>query len=93
MRVYFKSFGPLRRAIGESVIEVSVKEDATVWDVITVVIESTGESLSKLILDDGSISGNLIVLLNKRDITNLEGLNTRVSPDDEIAILPHVQGG
>ncbi len=74
-------------------IEVSVKEDATVGDVIAAVIEASGEGLSQLIMEDDSISGNLIILLNKRDTNRLEGLNTLVAPDDEVAILPHVQGG
>lgn len=93
LRVFFKSFGPIRRVIGESVIELKVGSEFTIRDVINFAIESYGDKLKQLILEETKLSGNLIVLLNGRDTNRLDGLDTKVSPDDEITILPHVQGG
>ena len=39
------------------------------------------------------ISGNLIILLNMRDIDALDGQDTLVQEGDEVTLLPHVQGG
>jgi molybdopterin converting factor small subunit len=44
-------------------------------------------------MEGNRISGNLILLLNKRDIDTLAGEGTIVKEGDEIAVLPHVQGG
>ena len=52
-----------------------------------------GDELSRLILHDGEISGNLIVMLNKKDVETLGGIDIVVHDGDEVAILPHVQGG
>jgi len=93
LRVFFKSFGPIRRAAGAAVIELDVDESSTIQDVIQKAIELLGMQLSHLIMTNGKVSGNLILLLNGRDTQRFDGLNTIVSEDDEVIILPHVQGG
>jgi molybdopterin converting factor small subunit len=76
------------------VVELEVPEGTSVQGVIDALIEMKGDSLRRLILDEGELSGNLIVLLNKRDAATLnDGLRTVVSDGDEVALLPHVQGG
>ena len=42
---------------------------------------------------DGTVDGNLIVMLNKKDVATIGGIGLGVSEGDEIALLPHVQGG
>lgn len=93
MYVRFKSFGPLRRLIGEGTIDLEVEEDSTVFQVVATVIEKWGADAEKLVMDGDEISGNLIVLLNMKDIDTLGGVSIPVKDGDEIAILPHVQGG
>ena len=93
LRVLFKSFGPIRRLLGRKIIEVDVPEGSTVRSVIDKVIDQSGEELSELIMEKDKISGNLIVILNKKDVETLGGVGITVSEGDEIAILPHVQGG
>ena len=77
----------------EKVIDVEVPNDSTVRQVIIRVIEMGGEELRKLIMHDDDISGNLIVILNKKDVETLGGIDIVVHDGDEVAILPHVQGG
>ena len=72
---------------------MDVPDDATVRQVIVRVIEIGGSELARLIIDGDRISGNLIIMLNKKDVNTLNGVDTIVEEDDEIAILPHVQGG
>ena len=93
LRVLFKSFGPIRRLLGKKVIEVDVPEGSTVRQVVNTIVEQSGEELSKLIMDKDRISGNLIVILNKKDVEPLGGVDIVVREGDVIAILPHVQGG
>ena len=94
MQVTFKSFGPIRRLLQKQIIRLEVSEDCNVRGVIDAVVRAHGDALKRLILEDGEISGNLIVLLNKKDIaTTSEGLNTKVHDGDEVVLLPHVQGG
>jgi molybdopterin converting factor small subunit len=93
MLIKFKSFGPIRRILTKQLIEVSVPEGATVLQVIQIVADLGGSDLKNLILNDGTIDGNLIVMLNKKDVSTIGGVGLTISDGDEIALLPHVQGG
>ena len=93
MLVRFKSFGPIRRLLEKQSIEVEVQEGATVLQVIQKVADIGGPALKDLILKDEGIDGNLIVMLNKKDVSTIGGVDLVVSNGDEIALLPHVQGG
>jgi molybdopterin converting factor small subunit len=93
LEVQFKSFGPLRIVLGVSSMTVNVPDGASVREVILKVLEIGGPSLEKLVLERGKISGNLIVMLNRVDVSRLDGLDTQVHENDEVTLLPHVQGG
>jgi molybdopterin converting factor small subunit len=93
MIVRFKSFGPIRRLLDEQIMEVEVPSGSTVLQVVQRVAEIGGANLKDLILKNGGIDGNLIVMLNKKDVSTLGGIEISVSEGDEIALLPHVQGG
>ncbi|TFH09365.1 MAG: hypothetical protein E4H14_04590 [Candidatus Thorarchaeota archaeon] len=93
MLVRFKSFGPIRRYLENQLIEVEVPERATVLQVIRIVADLGGSDLKDLILKNGEIDGNLIVMLNKKDVSTISGVEHSVNEGDEIALLPHVQGG
>jgi molybdopterin converting factor small subunit len=77
----------------EKIIDVEVPTDSTVRHVVNRVVELGGEELRKLIMHNDDISGNLIVMLNKKDVETLGGIDIVVHDGDEVAILPHVQGG
>ncbi len=93
MKVTVKPFGPVRRVCGVESFSLEMEVDATINDVISGAIKKVGPRLEELLMDNGQVSGNFIIMLNKRDINTLSGLHTIVHDGDEIAILPHVQGG
>ena len=83
----------MRRLLREKIIDVEVPIDSTVRQVVERVVKLGGEDLRKLIMHKDDISGNLIVMLNKKDVETLGGIDIVVHDGDEVAILPHVQGG
>ena len=93
MLIKFKSFGPIRRLLEKQLIEVEVPDGTTVLQVLQTVADLGGTALKDSILKNGNIDGNLIVMLNKKDVSTIGGVNLMVSDGDEIALLPHVQGG
>ena len=93
MLIRIKSFGPIRRILENQLIEVEVPEGATVLQVVQIVADVGGAKLQDLIFKNGRIDGNLIVMLNKKDVSTIGGVELIVSEGDEIALLPHVQGG
>jgi molybdopterin converting factor small subunit len=74
-------------------VELDVPEDSTVLQVVQQAVELGGESLRDLVIENGKIDGNLIIMLNKRDVSTLGGVDILVKEGDEVALLPHVQGG
>lgn len=93
MYIRFKTFGPLRRVIGEREVSLEVPDASTISSVIERIIDRWGSHAEELIMDNGQVSGNLIIMLNMKDVFTLDGLNTTIQPNDEVTILPHVQGG
>ena len=93
MIVRFKSFGPIRRHLKRQVMEVEVPDGSTVRQIIEKVAELGGKALQDLILRNGDIDGNLIIMLNKKDVSTIGGVEISVTEGDEVALLPHVQGG
>jgi len=91
--VRFKAFGTVRQHLGKKIVELDVPEKSTVFQVIQAVIELGDHSLRELLLEQGKTSGNLIVLLNRKAVSTLGGMDISVNDGDEIAVLPHVQGG
>ncbi|MFX1260892.1 MAG: MoaD/ThiS family protein [Promethearchaeota archaeon] len=89
----FKSFGPIRRMLDTQVLTVDVPDGSTIRNVVDTVLEIGGPELEQIIMEGDKISGNLIIMLNKKDVATLAGEDTPVNQDDEIAMLPHVQGG
>jgi molybdopterin converting factor small subunit len=74
-------------------IELDVPEDSTILQVVQLVVQLGGEPLRDLVIENGKIGGNLIIMLNKRDVSTLGGVDITVKEGDELALLPHVQGG
>lgn len=83
----------MRKLLKEKVIDVEVPDNSTVRQVVDRVVEIGGKELQKILFYEGDISGNLIVILNKKDVETLGGIDIVVHDGDEVAILPHVQGG
>ncbi|TFG13330.1 tRNA (N(6)-L-threonylcarbamoyladenosine(37)-C(2))-methylthiotransferase [Candidatus Thorarchaeota archaeon] len=93
MKVNIKFFGPIRREIGSKTIAVDVPPESSVGYVIHDMAKRYGKRVRRLIMNSDGISGNLIILLNRKEIGRLDGWNTPVNEGDTITILPHIQGG
>jgi molybdopterin synthase sulfur carrier subunit len=60
-------------------------------------LERLGSKLPKrfreLVFEGQDVSKNVIILVNRRGIRELEGLETKLKDGDEVALLPPVSGG
>jgi sulfur-carrier protein len=55
--------------------------------------ERHGEPFRRRILPEGRLSETIIVLVNGQHILHLDGLDTRLQPEDTISLFPMVAGG
>lgn len=86
-------YGSLRELAGERDIEVALADGAAIRDLISRLVELRPILAERLLDEDGNIPRSVNVFVNGRDIRDLSGLDTPVTPDDEVTILPPAAGG
>lgn len=84
-----KLFGGLRKTAGSSQVEGS---GVTIREVLEHICIQN-EPLRKSIFDGRELHPHVRVILNGHDSELLQGLETPVSKDDQIAIFPPIAGG
>ena len=74
---------------------VEIDADGTVKDALEKVFEVYGDLFKNSVVDreTGNIKRYIIVAVNRKDIRHLNGLDTALTANDEIAILPAAAGG
>ena len=68
-------------------------EGADVGEVLNALAQAHPETKGQLFGDDGSLNRYVNVYLNDEDVRVLDGLETPVSADDTLVILPAMAGG
>jgi molybdopterin synthase sulfur carrier subunit len=87
--VSVRLFANLREIVGEPRI---VLEASTIREVLTA-LRSEHPALQPLLCDDGEVRPYITILVNGKNIRDVEALATMVSDGDEVAIFPPVSGG
>jgi len=86
-------FAGLRRIAGAKTMEVSLEADATVRDLIQAIGAISPELHAQLLNDEDGLSSTIHVMINGRHATLLNGLDTVIPDDAEIALIPQMAGG
>jgi len=94
MAVTLKFLGALRHASGKDKLALECKTAASVLDLI-IELSEEAPSLRRSLLDEQleTPKPNAIILVNGREISVLEGLETKVEDGDEVVFVPVVHGG
>ncbi len=92
-KVKFLFFSALQDLTKTNKVEIDV--GGTVNAALEKTFEIYGDILKNRIIDreSGNIRRYIIVAVNRKDIRYLNGLNTALTENDEIAILPAAAGG
>ncbi len=81
----------LRKHINnQAVVEAS---GGTIRELIEDIATSFPEFKQKVVADDGQLHRFINVYANDEDVRYLDGMDTKVSDGDTVAILPAVAGG
>ncbi|MHA2081703.1 MAG: MoaD/ThiS family protein [Candidatus Thorarchaeota archaeon] len=92
MKVTLQFRGPLAKKFQEGAIEISLKRDASLSDLLSKVIE--GEESVREVWDSPEvIDRDALVLCNEADIGLSGGLDTKLNEGDVIVVLPLIHGG
>jgi len=92
MKVTLRFRGPLAKKFKEGVIEVELDNDASLSDLLSLVIESEG-SVREVWSNPEMIDRDALILCNGADIGLSGRLDTRLNEEDIIVVLPLIHGG
>ncbi|MEM2964361.1 MAG: ubiquitin-like small modifier protein 1 [Candidatus Bathyarchaeia archaeon] len=95
MKVKVKFFAALRDLAGLKEADVELADGSTVTDLLQELTNRFGEPFKKYVFDEktGKPRGYLQFLLDGRNISNIEGFNTKLKGGENFAIIPPVGGG
>lgn len=94
MAITLKFIGVLRHALGADSLAVNCKKTTSLMDLVN---EVTREAplLRRSLLDEqlDEPKPNALILVNGKEISVLNGLDTNVKDGDEVVFVPVVHGG
>ena len=97
MNIRVKFFGVFRSAAKTSELTIQIQEDnPTVKSVISsLVSQESLASLREVLLDNETADPrpNALIIVSGREIGTLDGLETTLTEDDELSLLPIAHGG
>jgi len=97
VNVHVKLFGVFRSAAKTNEVDIQVREEnATVKSIISqLVSQESYASLRQLLLDSATADPrpNALIMVSGREINTLDGLETKLTENDELSLLPVAHGG
>ena len=94
MTITVKLIGALRHISGKNQLNINNQECKFLKELINTVIEETPELKSILKCQQTNDSNNnMLILVNGREISVLNGLETKLNDGDEVVFVPVVHGG
>ncbi len=94
MAVKLTFLGALRHACGKSTLAVDCQENSSVLDLVHLV-SLQAPTLRRNLLDEqlDEPKANALILVNGKEISILDGLETKLKDGDEVVFVPVVHGG
>lgn len=97
MNIHLKFYGVFRTAAKTNGFDLEVEDDlSTVRSVVCkIASQDRFAGLKHLLFDNESIDPrpNALIMVSGREINTLKGLDTELSDNDELALLPVAHGG
>jgi molybdopterin synthase sulfur carrier subunit len=94
MTIAIKFIGSLRHVLGTGELALSCKSYVAIRELMNEIIKELPE-LKRSLIDQqfGDPRPNALVLVNGREISVLDGLETKLKDGDEVVLIPFVHGG
>jgi len=94
MTITVRLIGALRHVSGKNQLSIKCKEFTALKELINTIAEETPELKPSLISQQSDDSkANTLILVNGREISVLNGLETILKDGDEVVFVPVIHGG
>ena len=93
--VNVKFLGIFQRLSGKKQLELKLQEPSTIQDVMAKLLQVLSDDFKALLVDAqlNDPRPNALILVDGKEISALQGLETEVKDSQEIILLPMVHGG
>jgi molybdopterin synthase sulfur carrier subunit len=91
MKIKIKAFATLRNLLGKEHI-VELGEDSRVKDLLDRLC-AENKGIYSLLFDSDGLKDEINILVNGKNISALNGIQTKLENEDEIALFPAAIGG
>jgi len=85
-------FATIRTYTGETARRLE-SAPSTLRSLLAQLAERYGTSFRRAVFSGDQLSGEIIILVNGRNVVHLKGLDTPLKASDEVSIFPMVAGG
>lgn len=95
INVEVKFFGIYQRLAGKKSIQLMLEKPVTIRKAVKELTETCSEEFKSALIDTqiGEPRPNALILVNGKEISVLQGLETQINQDEEITLIPMVHGG
>ncbi len=91
--MHWKLFATLAEAAGDRTIELDRDTDETVGDALDTLLDAYPDLSAEVLNNDGEVADHINLLVDGTAVTALDGLDTPIDDDTELALFPPVSGG
>ena len=96
VNVRVRLIGVLRNLAGRDSLQIEVQEDRTIAEAVEKLIDLVGKTEFEAAIVDRDLNdptSNILIIVNNKDISALNGLKTQLEDNDEIVLIPISHGG
>ncbi|WP_340818715.1 ubiquitin-like small modifier protein 1 [Methanolobus sp. WCC4] len=90
--VFIKFSSALNNVTGTRATTIELGE-ATIKELVERLVTEYGRDFETLMLENGEIRRFINVYVNGEDIRHLSGIDTKITNNDEVSVLPAISGG
>lgn len=94
-RIRLRFLSTMRHIVGENEKVIEISKEATVGDLLRLILTTYSEKTKALLFeeDSKSVRNDILILINDVDMDVLEGVDTVLSEEDEVTFMPIAHGG
>ena len=94
INIEFKLLGIFQRLSGKKHFQMKLDNPVSVKKVIMILSEMFTTEFNKVLIDPKlNFRPNALILINGKEVSTLQGLETEVNDSDEIVLVPIIHGG
>jgi len=93
IKVKVRYFTTLRELAGVPEEKITLKDEATLADLIKTIASKYGKEAQDYLYTKGKVDPSIYFLINGENSRTLSGLKTKLKNEDIIAIVPPIGGG